>query len=171
MQHEIINKLNQSQIEILKGLVGQTLYSVFVDEAGEFALSVVLDTGNKYISLRNIPTIQSDDDEYPCLVVEETAANLKEYKQITIGKNIEGINIVRDKTSWQYNKNKWYIESDIAIKISIKELNLLLVAHDSLAGFIKVINTKESLPNDVFDEFWSMKTEMLDFLERKELSI
>lgn len=171
MQHEINNKLNLTQVGMLKDLVGKTLNSIFVDEAGEFALSIVLDVEDKYIILKNIPSLQSDEDEYPCLVVERTNVNVKDYKQIDIGQNINKINIIGDKASWQYNNNKWFVESDIAIKICMKELELLLIAYDSLAGFLKIISTKELLSNNVFEEYWSMKSEKLDFLQRNEMSI
>jgi len=186
MQHFVTNRLNQVQIDLLRNLIGKPLNSVLIEgfvqnsvlvdgfgEVGVPVLSVILDSKNLYVALKNIPSVQSDGDEYPCLVVEETSTDIKDFKQISITENVESIAIIRDKATWHYNNDAWTIYSDIAIKIALYEHELLFVAYDSLAGFIEIINLKKPLANEstVLDKYWSMKTDILDFIERNEIPI
>jgi hypothetical protein len=172
MQYDITNRLNQVQIDLLRTLKGKSLSDILIDKVGDFALAVVLDSENLHVIIKNIPSVQLDGDEYPCLVVEETDA-IKYIKRINIAKEIESITIIRDKATWHYNNDKWVIDSDIAIKFSFNGYKLLFIAHDSLAGFIRIINVKEPLINEckVLDKYWSMKADILDYIERIEIDI
>ncbi|WP_196607471.1 hypothetical protein [Pectinatus frisingensis] len=81
--------------------------------------------------------------------------------------------IIRDEASWQNNNSKWLIHSDIGIKIILEDRELVLLAHDSLAGLIKMIDLSETYPDqsELFEEYWSMKADMLESLKREEISL
>jgi hypothetical protein len=174
MHHTIKNHLSPEQFEMLKGLKGTVLKKVFIDDVGEFALSVLIDSSDRQLLIKNVPTIQSDRDEYPKLEIEQAAREVHNYKEVIIEKVIRNIIIIRDEAVWQNNNDKWIVNSDIGIKIILEDEKLLLVAHDSLAGFIKIINIKkENFFNEskLLEEYWSMKTDLLDSLKREQILV
>ncbi|MEC0180520.1 hypothetical protein P4H61_03290 [Paenibacillus peoriae] len=132
MRHTIKNLLNQEQKNILKSLKGET-FDLLINEAGEFALSVLIEAPNRDIIIKNIPTEASDGDEYPKLVIEQAVTGIK-----IIDENAE----------------------------------LLIIAHDSLAGLLKShkINDDKSV-DELLEDYWSMKTDHVNSLTRKEITI
>lgn len=173
MQYTITNNLCPEQANLLKSLEGATLKRIFLDDAGEFALSVLFDSSDNKLVVKNIPTTQSDGDEYPKFTVERTAIETQSYREVVVDKVIKKVLIIRDKVSWQNNSSKWLICSDIGIKIILEDRELVLLAHDSLAGLIKMIDLKGAYPDksEMFEEYWSMKTDMLESLKRDEISL
>ncbi len=173
MKHLIRNWLDENSVNLLKKLLNKKLNSIITEEIGDYSLLAMLDCENNQLLIRNTPKIQSDNEEYPCLVVTETNKRIDGYKIISINQIIRSISIIKDIVTWRYNNTKWMIESDIAIKIDLGEYNLWIISHDSLAGFIKVLRTKESIMcnNQLLDEYWSMKTDKLDSLVREEIII
>lgn len=173
MQYTMNNILSPEQTNLLKSLEGVTLKRIFLDDAGELALSVFLDSSDNKLTIKNIPTIQSDGDEYPKLTVERAAIETQNYKEIIINKVIKKVLIIRDEASWRNNNSKWLINSDIGIKIILEDREVVLLAFDSLAGFIGMIELRETYAdtNKLFEEYWSMKTDTLDLLKREEISL
>jgi hypothetical protein len=173
MQYQITNHLSQEQVNLLKGLEGSILNRIFLDDAGEFALSVVIDNSNVKLIIKNIPTVQLDGDEYPKLTVERVTVETQSYKEIIIGQVIKYILIIRDEVTWNNNNHNWYVHSDIGIRVILEDRELLLIAHDSLAGFIKIIEFKKPISDEHkgYEEYWSMKTDILESLKREEINV
>ncbi|WP_432718496.1 hypothetical protein [Pectinatus frisingensis] len=173
MQYTISNNLSLEQANLLKSLEGATLNRIFLDDAGEFALSVFFDSSDNKLVVKNIPTTQSDGDEYPKLTVERAVIETQSYREVVVNKVIKNVLIIRDEASWQNNNSKWLIHSDIGIKIILEDRELVLLAHDSLAGLIKMIDLSETYPDqsELFEEYWSMKADMLESLKREEISL
>ena len=173
MQYQIANLISPEQASLLRELEGTILNSIFLDDAGEFALNVVIDSSNKKLIIKNIPTVELDGDDYPKLIVEQCTVETKSYKEIIIGKVIKNILIVRDKATWYNNNDNWLVHSDIGVRVILEDKELLLIAHDSLAGFIKLIELKDPILSEdkVFEEYWSMKTDVLESLKREEISV
>lgn len=173
MQYTITNNLSQEQANLLKSLEGSTLSRIFLDDAGEFALSVLFDSSDNKLIIKNIPTIQPDGDEYPKLTIEQTTIETEGYQEIVVDKMIKKVLIIRDEASWQNSNSKWLIHSDIGIRVVLEDGELVLLAHDSLAGLIKVIDLRENYSNksELFEEYWAMKTDMLESLKREEISL
>lgn len=173
MQYTITNNLSPEQTNKLKNLEGTTLNRICFDDVGEFVLSVLLDTPNNKVVIKNIPKTQLDGDEYPKLALEQATIETKNYREKFISKVIKRILIIRDEASWQNNNDKWLIHSDIGIRIILEDRELVLIAHDSLAGLIRMIDLKGSYhdKNKLFEEYWSMKTDVLESLKREEISV
>lgn len=173
MQYTMDNILSPKQISLLKNLEGATLNRIFIDDAGEFALSMFLDSSDTKLAIKNIPTIQLDGDEYPKLMIEQSAIGTKIYKEVIVNKVIKKVLIIRDEVRWQNNNKKWLINCDIGVKIILEDRELVLIALDSLAGLIKIIDLRDAYPNksELFKEYWSMKTDVLESLKREEISL
>jgi len=122
--------------------------------------------------IKNIPTYESDGDEYPKLIIEQATIAVFNYKEAYIGKNVKDIIILRDKVTWQKNSDKWIVDSDIGIKLIFENEVIVLLAHDSLAGLLKVFNLNKEQPiGEYLEEYWSMKTDQLISLIREEIYI
>ncbi|NHN35236.1 hypothetical protein [Paenibacillus agricola] len=170
MQHIIKNQISVEQIDMLKSLRGTLLINMLVDDAGEFVLSVLIDSPVSKLIIRNIPTNESDGDEYPKLKIEQVSTAVSNYKEAYTGKSIKDIIILRDIATWQNNSDKWMVDCDIGLKIIFEDDELLLIAYDSLAGLLKLLNPKEEQPvSELLKEYWSMKTDRLASLKREEI--
>ncbi|MDG0873401.1 hypothetical protein [Paenibacillus dendritiformis] len=171
MQHIVKNLISQEQKNMLKSLKGAS-FNLLIDEVGEFALSIFIKGHNKDVIIKNIPTEASDGDEYPMLDIELATMPKPDYCKSYIGKNIVAITVLRDRVTWENNSTDWFVEVDIGIKIICEDEELLLVAHDSLAGLLKLHIIKNVGSVDEFlEDYWSMKTDHLNTLNREEINI
>lgn len=173
MKYKIASCISQEQAKLLKGLEGSVLNRIFLDEVGDFALSVVIDSSNEKLIIKNCPTNELDGDEYPKLVIEKCEVQINGYREIIVGKAIKNILIVRDEATWSVNDSNWLVNSDIGVRVIIEDKEWLFIAHDSLAGLIKIIEFSGSMgdKNALFEDYWSMKTDILESLKREEISI
>ncbi|WP_179031946.1 hypothetical protein [Paenibacillus kribbensis] len=171
MRHTIKNLLNQEQKNMLKSLKGET-FDLLINEAGEFALSVLIEAPNRDIIIKNIPSEASDGDEYPKLVIEQAVTPKNSFVKSYGGKKIKDITILRDEVTWKTNDNNWFLEVDIGIKIIDENVELLIIAHDSLAGLLKSHKIKDDKSvGELLEDYWSMKTDHVNSLTRKEITI
>ncbi|MGI5971174.1 MAG: hypothetical protein ACOX7P_05555 [Oscillospiraceae bacterium] len=173
MKYEIVNFISQEQTKLLRELKDEVLNSIFLIDAGEFALDVILNCSNVKLTIKNNPTVELDGDEYPRLVVEKSTVDTRNHKEIIVEKKIKNILIVRDEATWNNNKNNWLVHSDIGIKIILEDTVWMFFAHDSLAGLIKLIELKEHSEgeNVLLEDYWTMKTDSLEVLKRVEISV
>lgn len=65
----------------------------------------------------------------------------------------------------------WKVEVDIGIKIVFQQEQFLLLAQDSLAGLLKVFRLSTVPVEEVLESYWSMKTDKIDSLIRKEMRV
>ncbi|WP_068503832.1 hypothetical protein [Paenibacillus kribbensis] len=171
MRHTIKNLLNQEQKNMLKSLKGET-FDLLINESGEFAISVLIEAPNRDIIIKNIPTEASDGDEYPKLVIEQAMTPKNSFVRSDGEKKMKGITILRDKVTWKTNDNNWFVEVDIGIKIICENAELLIIAHDSLAGLLKLHTIKDDKSIDeLLENYWSMKTDHANSLIREVITI
>lgn len=173
MHHKINNILSTEEAGLLKNLEGVTLKRIFLDDIGEFALSIFLDSLEYKLVIKNIPIIQSDGDEYPKLAVEKSTVEMQTNREMIFNKIIKKLFIIRDEVVWKSKNIKWLINCDIGVKIVLEDRELVIVVTDSLAGLIKIIDSREvcSDKSKLFKEYWSMKTDVLESLKREEISL
>lgn len=172
MQHVIKNDITQEQIDILRSTKGASSVNLYIDEVGEFALNFVIESPDRKISVKNIPINASDGDEYPKLKIEYVTALTPDCKLIYVGAALEDVLILKDVASWRNHDVKWMVEVDIGIKLVFQQEEFLLVAQDSLAGFLKLFKlNKMTSMKEILEDFWSMKTDKVDSLIREETKI
>ncbi|MGG4143831.1 hypothetical protein ABEW34_11905 [Paenibacillus algorifonticola] len=172
MDHIIKNVISSQDIGLLKSLIGNGTYNIVVDEVGVVALSIFIESYQSKIVIKNNPSKGSDKDDYPRFELAQVQDVLPNCKEICKGKKIINISIIKDKVMWRYQGHKWIVEIDVGIKIIFEEDELLLVAHDTLAGLIGMFNLdKSSKINECLEEYWSMKTEDMMSLDREEIWI
>ncbi|GAC43432.1 hypothetical protein [Paenibacillus popilliae] len=172
MQHVIKNDITQEQIDILRSMKGASSLNLYIDEVGEFALNLVIESPDRKISIKNIPNNASDGNEYPKLKIEHTTTLSPDYKLIYVGKNLEDILILKDMATWKNNDINWIVEVDIGIKLVFQQEEFLLLAQDSLAGFLKLFRLNKMTPVDkIVEDYWSMKTDKVDSLISEEMKI
>lgn len=172
MQHFIKNEIAQEQIDMLRSIKGASSLNVYIDEVGEFALNFAIESPDRTIIIKNIPINASDGDEYPKLIIEHATTPSPDYKLTYVGKVLKDIFILKDVATWQNNGVNWVIEADIGIKIIFQQEEILLLALDSLAGFLKVLRLNKTTPvEEIVEDYWSMKTDKVNSLVRKEIKI
>lgn len=173
MKYSITNHLNPEHLNMLKELIGVKINKILLEEVGEFELSVIIDSDDGEVVFNNIPTVELDGDNYPRFSIRTAHEEMQIHKELIFNETIQSISIVRDEAIWQKNNNKWVINTDIGIKIVLDDRELVLIAHDSMAGFIKFIDSSDNVvdKSKVFDEYWSMKTDKIDSLKRVEFII
>lgn len=200
MKYNITNYLSLKEIKLLKSLIGTKLNKIFCDDVqlpnfSGIAITVVIDIFNTKIKIKNESVYEVDRDEYPKfkilntfeempVVVEQTVKKIvngietyeKEkflYKDLLYRKLIKEINVVRDIVKWNRDNNNWIVKADIGIRIILEDRSILLLAIDSLAGFIYVIDSQMDVLDEKneLSEYWGMKSENIDFLKREEISL
>lgn len=172
MQHVIKNEIAQEQIDILKSIKGASSLNFYIEEVGEFALNVSIESPHRTVNVKNIPINASDGDEYPKLIIEHVTTPSPDYKLTYVGENLEDILILKNVAMWRNNGINWAVEADIGIKIVFQQEEFLLLAQDSLAGFLKVLRLNKTTPvEEVLEDYWSMKTDIVDSSIRKEMKI
>ncbi|SDC37887.1 hypothetical protein SAMN05421663_102245 [Terribacillus halophilus] len=163
MHFEIKCTLNEEQIILLNELKGATLINLFIEDCGDFALNVALETETQKLLISNKTITASDDDDYPRFVIQKIETIDDDYIIKKINKVINSISIIRDNSTWHNSDHHWDTTCDAAIKLTLEDEFLYLIAHDSIAGFIKLekINdeNKEGL---VLKDYWAMKTDNID---------
>jgi len=172
VQYVIKNEIAQEQIDMLRSIKGASSLNLYIDEVGEFALNFSIEGPDRTINIKNIPINASDGDEYPKLIIEHASTPNPDYKLTYVGKNLEDILILKDVATWQNNSTNWMVEADIGIKIVFQQEEFLLLAQDSLAGFLKVLRLNNTTSvEEVLEDYWSMKTDKVDSSVRKEMKI
>lgn len=172
MQHVIKNVIAQEQIDMLRSIKGASWLNLYIDEVGEFALNLVIESPDRKISVKNIPIHVSDGDEYPKLIIEHATTLNPDCKLMYVGTNLESILILRDIASWRNKGINWMVEADIGVKLVFQQEEFLFVAQDSLAGFLKVFKLNKMTPvKEILDDYWSMKTDKVDSLIREEMKV
>lgn len=172
MQHVINNVIANEQIDILRGIKDASMLKLYIEQVGEFALNLVIESPESMLSVKNIPISASDGDEYPKLIIEPATMLNPECELIYVGTNLENILILRDVATWQTNGINWVVEVDIGVKLVFQQEEFLFVAQDSLAGFLKVFKLNKMNPVEgILDDYWSMKTDNVDSLKREEMKI
>lgn len=172
MQHVIKNVISQEQIDMLRSFKGARSLNLYTDEVGEFVLNFVIESPDRKISVKNIPINASDGDEYPKLKIEHTTTPNLDCKLVYVGTDLKDIFILKDVASWQNNGFNWKIEVDIGLKLIFQKEEFLLVAQDSLAGFLNLFTLNKMTPvKEILDDYWSMKTDKVDSLIREEMKI
>jgi|GEM_PF-4020849 len=173
MQHMIKNHISFEEVDMLRGMKGAQSLKVYIDEVGEFALNIIIESPNKKIKIQNIPERNaSDGDEYPKIVIKDIMKVEPGYKLVYKGDNVKDITILRDIATWETNDRIWIVEIDIAIKIIFETEELLLLTQDSLAGFFKLfINNKMICIGELLKDYWIMKTDQVKSLIRKEINV
>lgn len=172
MQHVINNIIAKEQIDILRSIKDASLLKLYIEEVGEFALSLVIESPDSKLSVKNTPISALDGDEYPKLKIEHATTLNPECKLTYVGTNLEDILVLRDVASWQTNGVKWIVEVDIGVKLVFQQEEFLFVAQDSLAGFLKVFKHNKTTPlKEILGDYWSMKTDKVDSLIREEIKI
>jgi hypothetical protein len=173
MKYSITNQLNPEHLSMLKELIGVKIKKIYLEEVGEFELSVIINSDIGERVFKNIPTVELDGDDYPKFSISVANEGMQNYKELIINEKIQSISIFRDEATWQINNNNWVINADIGIKIKLEDRELVLLAYDSMAGFIKFIDSSYNVgdKSKVFEEYWSMKTDKIDSLKRMELSL
>ncbi|KKO54059.1 hypothetical protein [Paenibacillus sp. DMB20] len=146
--------------------------NLYIDEVGEFALNFVIEIPDRKISVKNIPINASDGEEYPKLKIEHVTTPNPDCKLIYVGTGLEDILILKDVASWRNNGDNWMVEIDIGIKLVFQQEEFLIVAQDSLAGFLKLFKlNKMTSVKEILEDYWSMKTDKVDSLIRDEKKI
>lgn len=157
---------------MLKRLIGNSPINIFIDDVGELALGIFIESFQTKVKIINNVMMGSDKDDYPKFEVELAQESLASYKELCTGKKVENIAIIKDTVTWQYNGDKWSAIMDVGIKIIFDDHELLLVALDTLAGLIQMVILKNpSEVNKCLEEYWSMKTENIKSLKREEILI
>ncbi|PAD69053.1 hypothetical protein CHH83_10250 [Bacillus sp. 7586-K] len=173
MKYKIINTIQNQHWDMLKQLMGKKLKTINGEEPGEFSFTITLETSDLYLTLKNEPSLEDDDDEYPQIVLEIDQTNIDNIiSKRTVEKEIKNIVIVRNKVAWKSSSDEWEVVSDIGIKLILEEEEFLFLMIDSLAGFIKVIHSKGKIRLTQCDivEYWEFKTEVIESFELEEIT-
>ncbi|MGQ3478934.1 hypothetical protein [Paenibacillus sp. TY11] len=174
MEYVIKNTICPEKISMLKALKNYTPINFFVDDAGEFVLSVFIESPVGRLLIKNNAREKSDGDEYPNLEIEKVNVLEGDVRKMFSGETIKDILIIREKAIWKRNCDRWIVESDVGIRMIFKDKELLLVAHDSLAGLLKLFQMElenSRILNESLKEYWSMKTDNLTSLKREEIFV
>ncbi|APH06220.1 hypothetical protein [Bacillus weihaiensis] len=174
MEYKIINKIKVGHLDLLKKLKGKILHKIWLDEAGDFSLSTTLEAANFHLTIKNIPSFQSDNEEYPQIILDTEVLNIeKDFKEIKINQKIKDIVVIENNVNWEYSNNHWSVVSDIGIKLILENEEFLFLMQDSIAGFIKNINSKDNIiiTNNDIEEYWSFKTDKVKKLKIEEISL
>lgn len=174
MEYKIINKIQANHLDLLKKLKGKILHKIWLDEAGDFSLSTTLKTSDFQLTIKNIPSSQSDNDEYPQIILDTEVLNIhNNYTEININQNIKDIVVIENNVKWGSGNNKWSAVSDIGIKLILENEEFLFLMQDSIAGFIININSKDKInitDNDI-EEYWSYKTDKVENFKIEEIPL
>lgn len=174
MKYKILNTIQNQHCDMLKQLMGKKLKAINGEEPGEFSFTITLETSDLYLTLKNEPSLKDDDDEYPQIVLEIDQTNIdNNIAKRTVENEIKDIVIVRNKVAWKSSNDEWEVISDIGIKLILEEEEFLFLMIDSLAGFIKVINSKGKIRLTESDivEYWEFKTEVIESYELEEIRL
>ncbi|WP_438498619.1 hypothetical protein [Paenibacillus sp. IHBB 3054] len=172
MQYVFKNLLSMEQIDMLKSLKDASLINVLVENAGDFVLNILINTPKRQLLIKNIPANESDGDEYPKFIIGENPISDLNYDVIYRKEIVKDISILREEASWENSEKEWIVTIDIGIKIIFNDGVLLIVAHDSFAGLIKLYTLKnEQIVTGFLEGYWSMKTDHLASLKREEIFI
>lgn len=162
MHFEIKCTIDEEHINILNKLKGKKLLNIYVEDAGDFALHIALETETQKLLINNKTITASDDDDYPHFVIQKIETIDNEYTIKKINKIINSISIIRDNSTWHNSDHHWDTTCDAAIKLTLEDEFLYLIAHDSIAGFIKLENMNDEKDDLVLKDYWAMKTDNLD---------
>ncbi|WP_039832907.1 hypothetical protein [Paenibacillus sonchi] len=171
MEYVIKNNIELEQIKLLKSIEGASSLRLYIEEVGEFALNLFIESHDRTICIKNIPNIASDGDDYPKLIIEYVMTPSSDCELLYEGNDFESILILKDAITWEGDDISWKVEVDIGIKIVFQQEQFLLLAQDSLAGLLKVFRLSTVPVEEVLESYWSMKTDKIDSLIRKEMRV
>ncbi|WP_078393757.1 hypothetical protein [Shouchella patagoniensis] len=172
--YSINTEIDANQTALLSKVNGATITKMSFEEVGEFVLSVLIESTTVNLLIINNPVEEADEDEYPKFEIKSVNDQPQNLEEEVMVKIVEGVEVIRDKITWQNDNLNWDVRSDIAIKIKFKEEQICLIAHDSLAGFIKkeFIKSEDRKEEDLLlDQFWSMKTDLPQSHERERIMV
>ena len=168
MNYTIKTTISPSELDILKNMSGKKITKILTDE---FNLEVNLVIENSVVSVKNIVSNQADGDEYPQFQISQNRRLKNTCKEILIGRTIDKVIIFHETVRWSSDENNWEITADTAIKFQLRDSNLLLVAQDSLAGFVQIHYDYNEDDKEILKDYWEMKTNVVDFLTRNYMEI
>lgn len=173
MKYEITNVIDDLSINLLRSIKRTKPLNIYVEEVGELALQLIIESPDKKLCVKNTPVMASDGDDYPKLTIEQAPiAPDDEMKRLYSCIILDEIVIYRVEASWKRNGSIWNVKSDIGLKLVLQQEELLIIAQDSLAGLLRVIKlSNEQSINRILEDYWIMKTDYVDSLIRSELKV
>lgn len=131
---------------------------------------IVLETEKEWVKIFGKVENEIDGDEYVRFEIERDAEiDYAEYIPIKIENILEEAFILSDEVSWRRCENQWRVVSDVALLLIINGKKILLMAEDSLAGFVEIWRNEEDIKKKIEDEesVWTaFKTDRIDEVHR-----
>jgi hypothetical protein len=169
LEYIINNCIAMQVISKIVSICNKGRFAIDIDESCNFALAIRFLGSAKALTIMNIPTTQSDGDEYPILTSGDTQNHCNWTHKVQFSSETT-ISIIRDNVSWEYQGNRWNVLSDVGLlfKNAKQGEQFWVESVDSLAGLIRYgcsqIDTTDS---ENVREFWSFKTDNLTTLKRE----
>ncbi|QQZ61583.1 hypothetical protein JI735_02125 [Paenibacillus sonchi] len=101
MEYVIKNNIELEQIKLLKSIEGASSLRLYIEEVGEFALNLFIESHDRTICIKNIPNIASDGDDYPKLIIEYVMTPSSDCELLYEGNDFESILILKDAITWE----------------------------------------------------------------------
>ncbi|GMA99535.1 hypothetical protein [Pelosinus sp. IPA-1] len=173
MKFNIEGLVNTDDWMFLQRLMEVESINVDVAENGEYIPAISLGGGEDHAYLINCPITKIDGDEYPQIKLISDIKHKYKWEKVVNGK-AKKITIVRDEVTWEIGGDTWIVNQDSGIKIYFDNIQVLIMAIDSIGGLIKYL-VADSVPIEVSKEklqnYWSFKTDALVMSRRKEIDI
>jgi hypothetical protein len=169
MIRSIDNVLLDTEIQLLKNILPSDKTKIGYLE-GEYTPIVFIEGSQNSVYLINMPSFQSDGDEYPKMTVLSEYENSFHWNKSKIVE-INKLFIIRDTVSWKREEQMWNVTVDVGIKLCLDKSDLIILAIDSLAGLIKVFEEKSQYLKHTLLQYWSFKTDEFLSAERNEIEI
>ncbi len=178
MIYQIDKRMDNQSKEILENLVGQFLLNIWVRGMprdskiieGMELFEIVFETEKERAKIFGKVENEIDGDEYVKFEIERDAEiDYAEYIPIKIENILAEAFILSDEVSWRKCENQWRVVSDVALLLIINGKKILLVAEDSLAGFVEMWRNEADIKKKIEDEesVWTaFKTDRIDEIHR-----
>lgn len=168
--HTIRLTISREEREKLRQIIRKSVSLFRDEEIGGFVRNIKISNCNMSCYIKNSSSLQKDEEEYPRIIIERSVTGDVQWEHISYGKIIS-ISIIRDELTWVFKEDRWDVCLDVGIKFNFddQEKDILLMAVDSLAGFMELKKCNISQGNPC--EFWSLKTDEIESVCRREVII
>ncbi len=174
MEYKINNTIPKENILMLQELLEEKLVTIKIaDDSDSYTPAVNLISNNHSLFLTNHPSIQYDNDEYSRIIVQKSLKQIYEWKSLIEGVLLQEINLIRHSVSWKYKDDLWVVVSDVGLKLTFQDINLVFMFIDSICGLIRYKYPSNGISDRISEaeEFWHLKTDKLESMKVNEIRI
>jgi hypothetical protein len=174
VNHQIGVTLGRDSIELLKALQGDRALIMEAGNYDDLVPKVRLRAVDRTAYIGNVPTVASDGDEYPRLVVSEHLGWHYTWTCLSVmEERLDRVTVLRDEVAWHRQRQGWKVIADIGLRLSLSGREIVILTIDSGAGFLmcRDVNDPSLLDNLSVERVWQFKADQLDNAIRREIDI